>query len=136
MRKYGLFSVWVIATIAAFGSLYFSEILQTTPCILSWFQRICLYPLVIIAGQAAWYGDYRIALYLLPQTAIGLIIALYHLLLQETHWFPYLPSCAVKTDVGLGFVSVPLLSLFAFILINGLLIWIWRISKKGLHEVL
>ena len=134
IRKYGLFAVWMIATIAAFGSLYYSEIANIPPCLLSWFQRICLYPLIIIAGQAAWHGDYKIASYLLPQTIIGLGVSLYHLILQETSWISYLPDCAIKTGIGLGFISLPMLSSLAFLLINVLLIIVRRSSKVSSHE--
>jgi hypothetical protein len=44
---------WVVATVTTLGSLYFSEIADFVPCKLCWYQRICMYPLVVILGVAA-----------------------------------------------------------------------------------
>ncbi len=127
MRKYGLCIIWVLATASSFVGLYFSEIARIPPCPIDWFERICLYPLMIMAGIAAWHNFYKIASYLLPQTLIGLGLSIYKLLLLETSWFPPLPNCPIDRKVAY-------LSFLTFLAINALLIPIRRISKKGLHE--
>lgn len=43
-----LFLAWLQTVVAMVGSLYFSEIAHFAPCTLCWYQRICMYPLVII----------------------------------------------------------------------------------------
>lgn len=51
----------IIALIAMIGSLYASEGLGFYPCELCWYQRIFMYPLVIILGIAAL--DYHAQIY-------------------------------------------------------------------------
>ncbi|MDE3046494.1 MAG: disulfide bond formation protein B [Verrucomicrobiota bacterium] len=132
LRKYGLYAVWVLAMVGMLGSLYASDVLYMKPCSLCWYQRICLYPLTIIAGRAAWLGFIGIAGYIMPLTWIGMFIAFYHVWLQRflhTSWLFAEPSCAVKTTL-FGFFTLPILSAILFVLINALLFPLWRLSKK------
>ena len=49
-------ALWVAAVVAltaTAGSLYFSEVAGFEPCALCWYQRIAMYPLVLILGIAA-----------------------------------------------------------------------------------
>ena len=44
----GILFAFLIALVSMLGSLYFSEIARLEPCELCWFQRIFMYPQVII----------------------------------------------------------------------------------------
>ena len=57
-RETLLFIAWAASVIAMFGSLYFSEIRQFEPCELCWYQRILMYPMVVILGIATFKNDY------------------------------------------------------------------------------
>lgn len=94
IKKYGLYTVWVLACLAALADLYW-----TTPCCLDWFERVALYPLVFIAGLAAWRGYLGIASYLLPQILIGLGICAYQLvLLKRPDWLlEFCTGCEQKS---------------------------------------
>src|SRR5258705_13166689 len=50
--KYGLFFAFLISLVATLGSLFYSQIAGFTPCDLCWFQRIFMYPLVVLLGLA------------------------------------------------------------------------------------
>jgi disulfide bond formation protein DsbB len=125
-----LAGAFVVAGLAMAGSLYFSEIAHFEPCRLCWYQRIAMYPLVVILGIAAWRGDVGVRRYAVPLAAIGALIATYHYALE---WFPSLDSgvCSATTPCTavwfreLGFVSLPYLALSAFLLILALL-WLAR----------
>src|SRR3990172_3631870 len=43
-----VFLCWLIASISTMGSFFFSAIMQFAPCVLCWYQRIFMFPLVII----------------------------------------------------------------------------------------
>lgn len=62
-RETWLFVSWAASVLAMFGSLYFSEIRQYEPCTLCWYQRILMYPMVIILGIAVVKKDFRISIY-------------------------------------------------------------------------
>src|SRR5690606_33844852 len=48
--------------VATLGSLYFSEVRGFEPCTLCWYQRILMYPIVLISGVALFQKNARIAL--------------------------------------------------------------------------
>lgn len=112
------------AIIATLGSLFFSEIMNYTPCVLCWYQRIAMYPLVIILAVGMYKKDKNISAYVLPLSIMGLFIALYHNLLYyhiiSEDLQPCINgvSCTTKFFAWFGFVSIPLLSLIAFMVIT------------------
>ena len=126
----------LIAALATSGSLYFSEIAHLPPCMLCWYQRICMYPLVVILAVGIWKKDKNIPFFVLPLSIIGTIISIYHNLL----YYKIIPeslapctlgiSCTTKQIEWFGFVTIPLMSLFAFIAIDLLIINLLRISKN------
>ncbi|MGM7719223.1 disulfide oxidoreductase [Metabacillus sp. Hm71] len=114
---------WIASFIATLGSLYFSEILQYTPCDLCWYQRIFMYPLVIILGVGVFKKDASIALYSLILSAIGGCISIYHYSIQKIDFLGEKSiSCGIVPCTGeyinwLGFITIPFLALVAFIII-------------------
>ena len=118
---------FAVALMATLGSLYFSEIAHFEPCRFCWYQRIAMYPLVVILGIAAWRKDIGARIYVLPLAVIGAILATYHYLLQ---WFPNIEVTACSTTAPctgvwfreFGYISIPFLALSAFLLIIALLL--------------
>ena len=47
----------VVSLTAVIGSLFYSEIVGYTPCVLCWWQRVFLYPQVILFALALWKKD-------------------------------------------------------------------------------
>lgn len=130
--KHFLYLAWIQSLLALFGSLYFSEILHYPPCILCWYQRICLYPLTILFPLGLIYKDRYIYRYTLPLALIALVISVY----QNLLYYRIIPenlspcssgiSCTTKYIEYFGFISIPLLALIATAVIIISLI----ISKK------
>src|SRR3989344_2884741 len=126
LRRFGLLAAFIVAVIATGGSLFYSEVAGYLPCELCWFQRIFMYPQVIILGMALWKQQKNVILFSLPLTIIGGLIALYHYLLQ-TSSLPlpapcsvtgYSVSCATDFVMELGYITIPMMSLTAFVLIS------------------
>src|SRR3989344_8830466 len=55
-----LFFGLLISLTATLGSLFYSEIMHFNPCKLCWFQRIVMYPQVILFAIALWKKDKKI----------------------------------------------------------------------------
>ncbi len=112
---------WLIALVATVGSLFFSEIMQLPPCVLCWYQRIAMYPLVLIIGVGIVTRDSRMKNYAMPISLAGLAISIYHNLL----YYGILPesiapctegiSCTSRQIEWLGFITIPLLALTSFV---------------------
>ncbi|UUZ80047.1 disulfide bond formation protein B [Paenibacillus sp. P26] len=71
IRENGLQLSWAVALVATLGDLYFSEILHYLPCKLCWYQRILMYPLVIILGIASVRKERQMYLYVLCRCPSG-----------------------------------------------------------------
>lgn len=109
----------LVAVVATAGSLYFSEILGLIPCELCWYQRILMYPLVLVVGVAALEdrpGVYRTAL---PLSVAGAGVAAYHSYVQVA---VESTTCTVGGCGSVQFrllgLTIPNLSLVAFVLIS------------------
>ncbi len=122
--------LWILAIVATGGSLFFSEVMELPPCVLCWYQRIAMYPLVVIIAAGIVLGDAKWKWYALPLSLVGFGIAVYHNLLYY-HIIPesLAPcmegiSCTSRQIEWLGFITIPLLSLTAFLLMTiGLLLY-------------
>lgn len=117
--SYGLLIGFLLSLGASVVTLYYSDVLGMEPCWLCWFQRIFLYPQVILFAIAAWKRDYMIAVYSIALSVIGLLIALYHHVLQMAP-AGSLPcpavgvSCAQRTLFEFGYVTFPLMAVTVF----------------------
>ena len=112
---------WIIALVSMVGSLFFSEVMELPPCVLCWYQRIAMYPLVLIIGVGIILRDGRLKVYALPLCLIGLAISGYHNLL----YYGIIPetltpctegaSCTEKQIEWFGFITIPLMGLASFL---------------------
>lgn len=132
--RYGLYFAWVIACLSMLGSLYFSEIEGLEPCHLCWYQRITIYPMVLILGIATYRNFRGIVPYVLPVLLIGFAISIYQVLIQEIPgWQPVElcgqgPSCTEKQIVYFGWLTIPMLSVLGFFFMIVFLLASW--SRK------
>ena len=118
-----LFGAWLVACMSSLGSLFFSEVMNYPPCVLCWYQRICMYPLVLILIVGLFPLKKEVVKFSLPLVLVGWSISLYHNLL----YYKILPKSAAPCVQGvscttvyfewLGFITIPLLSFIAFSLI-------------------
>jgi disulfide bond formation protein DsbB len=116
----------LVAATCMAGSLYFSEVAHFIPCTLCWYQRIAMYPLVVILAIASVRRDRAIRYYVVPLASIGALISLYHYLVE---WFPdaetgvcsaTVPCSLQWFDAVFGFISLPFMALCGFALIISL----------------
>lgn len=130
-----LFCAWLITTLAALGSLFFSEVMEFAPCSLCWYQRLFMYPLVIVLGVGLFPVDRGAVRFGLPLAIGGWLVAAYHTLLYEG----VIPESASPCQMGVsckeeyievfGFLSIPALSLLAFTAVVGALLLVRRRQK-------
>lgn len=122
LRDYGAPFALVVALAATLGSLYYSEVVGFVPCTLCWYQRILMYPLVLVVLVGIWRQDSNLPFYMLPSALIGLGISAYHVMVQGGV-FSQPGTCAVGIPCSLrwvnyfGFVTIPVMALTAFALI-------------------
>ncbi len=114
---------FLIAVVAATGSLFFSEVMKLPPCILCWYQRIFMYPLVFVFAVGLFRKTKDTFIHSAVLSCTGLAIAIYHNLL----YYKLIPenitpcttgvSCTSKQIEWFGFITIPFLALVSFALI-------------------
>lgn len=132
IKKTALYQAWTGSLVAMLGSLYFSEIANYPPCVLCWYQRIAMYPLVVILAFAIYTKNKVLLLPSLVLAGIGWVIAVYHNLL----YYEIIPEAVAPCTAGIsctteyiewfGFVTIPLLAFLGFTAVIILLIMAWR----------
>lgn len=143
--------IFVFVCIAVVGSLYigffgdpirnlqtmelFNSDYAIPPCDLCWYQRMGIYPIAIISLIGLILKEKRIAYYILPFSIITVLIATYHVILQETGT-GIIPCglgrpCDVKEFEYLGFITIPVLSLFTSLVITILGLVSIKLYKKS-----
>jgi len=131
-----LFICWLIASISTLGSLFFSEIMKFPPCVLCWYQRICLFPLVLMLSMGLFSFDKSVVKYALPLALAGWFIAFYHNLLYAGIIPESIQPCSqgvscTEDYINLfGIFTIPMLSLISFSTIVALLFILKRRLSK------
>ena len=131
-----LFAACVVATIATLGSLFFSEVMAVPICKLCWYQRVALYPLVVILALGLFPYNPGVVRSAGVLVGVGWLITLFHLLLVAGVIPENVQPCVQgvpcsETHISLlGFLSIPVLSLMTFSLIGVLLYFTHRIESS------
>ena len=133
LSNWGLWIGFVLTLASAALTLYYSDVLGILPCGWCWFQRVALYPQVILFAIALWktrtsdvlvvkrhVADYSIGL-----SSFGLVVALYmHYLQMGGHGVLPCPAtgagdCGQRFMWEFGYITFPLMaaSLFAFLIV-------------------
>jgi disulfide bond formation protein DsbB len=131
------YAAWVIALLGSLGSLWFGEVMGLPPCTLCWYQRICMYPLVVVVAVGILLRDPWLAWYALPLAVVGLAIAVYHNLL----YYGVIPerlapctegvSCTTRQIEWLGFVTIPSMAVAGFAAIAACLLVYGRSARRA-----
>jgi len=95
LRPLALWLAWLVAATSMFGSLWFSESQGFEPCHLCWYQRIAMYSLAVVLLVGAIRRDQGVRRYAIPLAAIGLVISIYHRLIEAHPNWESSGSCGV-----------------------------------------
>jgi len=115
-----MFLAWLTALLATAGALFLGEVMGQTPCVLCWYQRIAMFPLVLVLGVGLLDSDGRSRRYAWPLAGAGWAIAAYHCLVFWGLVVESLVPCGqgsscADADVQVaGWLPIPLLSWMAF----------------------
>ncbi|HUD18982.1 MAG TPA: disulfide bond formation protein B [Patescibacteria group bacterium] len=123
---------FLLALSAMAGSLFYSEIAKYPPCFLCWWQRIFMYPQVLLIAMGIMKDDKKVADYTIAMSIIGFVISVYQYYIQMGGGQLFQcdlnggVSCTQHFPLEFGYVTLPMMGLTAF---AGLIILMW-ISKK------
>lgn len=115
----------IVSLTAMVGSLSYSEIVGWEPCFLCWWQRIFIYPQLVLFSIALWKKDTAVWRYVVPLAFIAIAISIYHVNIQ---WGGFSltpcpatgPSCDKVFAKEFGYITLPLMALSASVYLIGL----------------
>lgn len=142
VARFAVLIVFALGTTAALLTLVYSEIFGLIPCGLCWLERVCLYPIPILAAFALWRK--RSAEYvractesIMALSAIGAVISLYHHYIQMGgSAFAACPTagagadCAKRAIFEFGYITFPLMACTLFVTII-VVLYIYRMSVRS-----
>lgn len=124
-----------LTLVASALTLFYSGVLGFVPCGLCWFQRIFLYPQVVILGIALWKKRRDVAEYIIGLSLFGGVFALYqHYLQMGGSEFVACPTtgagadCAKRILFEFGYITFPLMSFSIFVFLIVLMLLLQRKS--------
>jgi disulfide bond formation protein DsbB len=132
-----LLVAWIVAIVTMLGSLYYSEHAGYVPCELCWYQRILMYPLVIVLGVGWLRRDSKVWMTAAPFVVLGAPLSLYHWLVERVPSFAESSSCSIVAPCTapyfekLGFVTLAWMCLSSFLLIGTLLALFVAAERAG-----
>jgi disulfide bond formation protein DsbB len=118
---------WIVAIVTTLGSLYYSVHAGFIPCELCWYQRIAMYPLVVVLGVGWLRRDGKAWITALPFVVVGAPLSLYHWLVERVPSFAESSSCSAVAPCTapyfekLGFITLAWMCLSSFLLIGTML---------------
>jgi disulfide bond formation protein DsbB len=112
---------FLISFFSAVFPLVYSEIIHFLPCYLCWWQRVFMFPLVLMFGVALWDKDRKVIRYALPLLCAGFLVSVYQNFFYYFGETSNLPcdasgvSCYqhLVSEFG-GYISIPMMALTAF----------------------
>ena len=134
LGKHATVLACLVSLTAVVGSLFYSEIVGFEPCVLCWWQRVFLYPLVIIFGVAVWKKTTSAFLYAVPLALAAALVSAY----QSYVFFGGVSllsctalegACSKIYVMAFGYITLPLMSLTVSLYIL-LLAWANKIYKN------
>lgn len=125
LKKKGVLIAFVVSLGAFVGSLIYSNMIGFQPCYLCWWERILIYPLVVIYGVGLYLKERSVWLYSFIFTSMALVVSGYHSYIrlagsESALCIENAVSCTKEYVNGYGYVTIPTMALstvlFLFIL--------------------
>lgn len=116
ISDYAIHLSFLVALGAVLGSLFYSEVIGFEACVLCWWQRVFLYPIVPILGIALWKKDRGVFRYAVPLALIAAVIGVYQVY-SNFSGFSLLPCTAAEGACSkiyvkeFGYITIPVMSL-------------------------
>lgn len=141
MRRHALVIGFIIGLSAIAGSLTYSNIYMLAPCLFCWWQRIFLYPQIVLFAVALYRhgrtsaAGYDIFHYSTPLAIVGSCISLYHVFLQQGviastgACLQNGVSCTTIDISIFGFLTIPMMALILGVALS--LLGIFVIKSKN-----
>ncbi len=123
LKKHAFHFGFLLALGATVGSLIYSEGFHFAPCTFCWWQRIFMYPQIIVLATGIYFKDLKVWVTSIALSTIGMCFSIYHVLLQagiiasDSICTTSGVSCAKIDVIIFGWITIPIMCLVLFVAI-------------------
>ncbi len=137
--KNAILFAFLLSLAAVSSSLFYSELIGYEPCVLCWWQRIGLYPLLLIFSMALWKKNHSAFLYAVPLASFAALLAVYHsyVYMGGTSILPCTAlggACAKIYVMEFGYITIPSMSLTIAVYVLSLAWAHKKYAEKNRHS--
>jgi len=127
---------FLVTLASILGSLFYSEIIGYEACVLCWWQRVFLYPQMVIFAVALWKRDSSPFKYIIPLAVLALVIALYQVYAVDLGGVSLLSctsaegACSKIFVREFGYITIPVMSATVSLYVL-LLAWVHKLFRTN-----
>lgn len=124
VAMYGITLSVLLVFGAVVASLYYSSIANFTPCVLCWYQRIFIYPQLVLFVVALARKTRDVLPYTIALSIVGGAIAVYQVIIERLPTLAAVcapdelaTSCGTIYVEGFNYITIPVMGLTIFVLL-------------------
>lgn len=130
---------FLVSFFATLGALTYSSVYQFAACDFCWYQRIAIYPMILLLGMAAMRNDKFIKPYVIVLATSGILVSIYHWSIHMVSVYgsqatadglvpcsasDILPSCSQTEILEYGFITIPFMAITTLALVIVLMLFV------------
>lgn len=130
---------FLVSLFATLGALTYSSVYDFAGCDFCWYQRIAIFPMILILGMAAIKNDKLIKPYVIVLATAGIIVSVYHWSIHMISVYgsqatadglvpcsasEILPSCSQTEVLEYGFITIPFMAITTLALVIILMLFV------------
>ena len=139
IQENALALAFLLSLFSALGALVYSNVYLFAVCEFCWYQRIAIFPMILILGMAAFRKDVFVKPYVIALACIGMLVSIYHwgvhmvgvygnkdtaLSLVPCDTSGLIPSCSQTEILEYGFITIPFMAIVTLALVITLMLFV------------
>lgn len=140
---------FLVSFFATLGALTYSSVYSFAACDFCWYQRIAIYPMILLLGMAALKNDRSIKPYVIVLATAGILVSIYHWSIHMISVYgsqaaadglvpcsasDILPSCSQTEVLEYGFITIPFMAITTLALVIILMLFVK--NKRGAFDTI
>ncbi len=139
LDTYALPLGFLISFFATLGALTYEVVYGFVSCEFCWYQRIAIFPMVLLLGIASLRNDKSIKLYIIVLALLGTAVSVYHWIVHMIGIYgsqasadslvpcdpdSLITSCSKTEILEYGFITIPFMAISTLLLVIVLMLFI------------
>jgi len=139
IQEHGISFAFVISLASTLGALIYSNVYLFAVCDFCWYQRIAIFPMILILGMAMVRKEVFVKPYVIALASVGIVVSVYHWLVHMVAFYgsqsaadslvpcdatSLIAACSKSEILEYGFITIPFMAIVTLSLIITLMLFI------------